>query len=656
MGRAQTLVLAWLVAGPVYAGTYTVTTINNSGPGSLRWAINQANSHPGKDTILFDPSLSGGAIKPTTALPTIADPETIINGDIDGDGAPDVVLNGVTAGFASGLTIEADDCTIAGLAVVRFAKNGILLNGAKGCVVRSCHVGVNGPGTKIARNGGHQIGLLSSDDNTIGGGGAGGRNIIAAGSVVPLRSGIHVQESSHNHIRNNNIGIGRDGETPLTDPQDSGVGITLYARFLIVRSGSDGDRPAATLETRFNTVGGTTGERNVLGGMRIGLDIRNADDNQVRSNYFGLARNGSIHVPIWRDCVWIHRGSQGNAIAPPETRPEWRNVISGGGVGVRIEDAGTKDNGVHWNYFGLDAAGTHQRPLATGVLCVNGAELQRMFSNTFAGTHSASTVGIALGNAGDRSLIYSNRFGLYSSPGVLTPLHQGILVIGVKAFIRGNYFQRTEAGIYCLDALGTTRVWNNAFWNCEAAIELVGDSRPNLGNLSNSTPVDDGGNRFYASNTWYIRNGSHWDIKAEGNRFPTSSARTAHGKVWDKNDDGSLGRVDVYPTGEALPSRATQGTLALSGATAVATTGGAEIVFSLSVPAGVTATVLNIAGRPVRTICEARDCQAGINSLVWNGLGSNGLAVPNGRYLVRITARDDRGQSATALTAVSLRR
>ncbi len=646
---------AFLSAGTGWGATYTVTTDANAGVGSLRWAIRQANDHPGKDRILFGPSLSGAAIKPTKSLPTITDPETIINGDIDSDGAPDVVLNGVLAGFASGLTIEADDCTIAGLAVVRFAKNGILLNGAKGCVVRSCHVGVNRPGTKIARNGAHQIGLSSSDDNTIGGGGAAGRNIIAAGSVVPLRSGIHVQESSHNHIRNNNIGVGRDGKTPLTDPQDSGVGITLYARFLIVRSASDADRPATTFETRSNLIGGTTAERNVLGGMRIGLDIRNADENQVRSNYFGLARNGNLHVPIWRDCVWIHRGSQGNAIAPPETRPEWRNVISGGGVGVRIEGAGTKDNGVHWNYFGLNAAGTHQRPLVTGVLCANGAELQRMFSNVFAGKHSMSTVGIALADAGDRSLIYSNQFGLYSSPGGVTPLHQGILVVGVKAFIRGNHFHGTEAGIYCVDALGTTRVWNNAFWNCEAAIELAGDSRPNLGNLANSNTADDGGNRFYASNTWYIRNETHWFIRAEGNRFPARGS--PHARIWDYNDDNSLGRVDIYPMGEALPSRRTQGTLELIGTAAIpAATGGAEIVFTLSAPAGVTATALNIAGRPVRTICEARDCEAGINSLVWNGLGNNGLAVPNGRYLIRIAARNESGQSATGLTALNLRR
>jgi len=47
---------AGLVAAPVYADTFTVTNTNDSGPGSLRQAILDANSSPGKHTINFDGS------------------------------------------------------------------------------------------------------------------------------------------------------------------------------------------------------------------------------------------------------------------------------------------------------------------------------------------------------------------------------------------------------------------------------------------------------------------------------------------------------------------------------------------------------------------------------------------------------------------------
>jgi hypothetical protein len=84
--------------------------------------------------------------------------------------------------------------------------------------------------------------------------------------------------------------------------------------------------------------------------------------------------------------------------------------------------------------------------------------------------------------------------------------------------------------------------------------------------------------------------------------------------------------------------------------------GGTDILFSLSAPATVEARVLNVAGRPVRTLCAARACSAGLNSLVWNAQSDGGLAVPNGTYLVEVRARTAAGGDSRAVTQVSLRR
>ncbi len=97
-------------------------------------------------------------------------------------------------------------------------------------------------------------------------------------------------------------------------------------------------------------------------------------------------------------------------------------------------------------------------------------------------------------------------------------------------------------------------------------------------------------------------------------------------------------------------------TAAVTSCVATPTAGGAEVVFSLSAPAEVAAQVVNIAGRPVRTLCRAKDCDAGANTLAWNTLSDNGLAVPNGTYLVRIEARTAAGEVARGLATVSLRR
>ncbi len=135
--------LSCLLADPASAATYTVTITDNAGAGSLRWAINQANVHLGGDAIVFDPTLMGEGIRPSYALPILTDNQTTIEGDIDVDGRPDIALNGKFAGDVVGLEIRGDECTISGLAVVRFARSGILLHYADNCMIRKCHIGVN---------------------------------------------------------------------------------------------------------------------------------------------------------------------------------------------------------------------------------------------------------------------------------------------------------------------------------------------------------------------------------------------------------------------------------------------------------------------------------------------------------------------------------
>ena len=98
------------------------------------------------------------------------------------------------------------------------------------------------------------------------------------------------------------------------------------------------------------------------------------------------------------------------------------------------------------------------------------------------------------------------------------------------------------------------------------------------------------------------------------------------------------------------------GMLALSSLSAIPTPhGGAQIVFGLSGPAEVTARVVNIAGRPVRTLARLTG-QQGLNTLLWDGKNGAGLAAPGGRYLVEVTGRARKGTQARALTPLQLSR
>jgi hypothetical protein len=95
--------------------------------------------------------------------------------------------------------------------------------------------------------------------------------------------------------------------------------------------------------------------------------------------------------------------------------------------------------------------------------------------------------------------------------------------------------------------------------------------------------------------------------------------------------------------------------LAVTSLTALPSPAGAQVTFALSAPANVTATVLNVAGRPIRTIVADKPLEAGLQTLLWDRRAETGLAAPAGLYLISVTARDGEGGQSTALATVALR-
>jgi len=121
------------------------------------------------------------------------------------------------------------------------------------------------------------------------------------------------------------------------------------------------------------------------------------------------------------------------------------------------------------------------------------------------------------------------------------------------------------------------------------------------------------------------------------------------------------GWTAAYPSPQEAPlsigiqprAGAVRAGLLLAQVTAIPTALGADIIFVLAAPAAVSVEVLNLAGRPVASVCRERPFRAGLQRLPWNRLGLNGARVPGGRYLVRVTAT--RGAAAqSALSALSL--
>ncbi len=211
--------------------TYTVTNTNDSGTGSLRWAITQANlsnSAPA-DTILFQiPGTGPFTIQPLTPLPAITHP-TIINGYSQPGAAPNTLaqgdnaviqvdLDGSIAGGV-GLMLSASGSTIKGLAITDFG-DGIQVTSIGGDAILGDFLGTNPSGD--ASGVGNQTGLLidGAGGNVIGGSSFALRDLISGN----YQNGVLIDDgSSGNSIIGNLIGTDAAGSAGL----GNGTGVVL---------------------------------------------------------------------------------------------------------------------------------------------------------------------------------------------------------------------------------------------------------------------------------------------------------------------------------------------------------------------------------------------------------------------------------------------
>jgi uncharacterized repeat protein (TIGR01451 family) len=194
------------------ASVFTVTNNLDSGPGSLRDAINQANGNPGADSINFASDVFGIDVGSLTGLPLPSITEQLT---IDG-GFSRVQLNGTSAGAgANGLTILASGVTVRGLVINRFQGAGISIQGGN-CTIQNNFIGCDVEGGIPLSNG---TGILVNGfNNHIGGTSSSDANLISGNSTV----GIELNSASNNTIQGNLIGTDSFGVVSLPNG-DSGI-------------------------------------------------------------------------------------------------------------------------------------------------------------------------------------------------------------------------------------------------------------------------------------------------------------------------------------------------------------------------------------------------------------------------------------------------
>jgi hypothetical protein len=170
---SSTTVIVTNLTDLVNGDTSSITTlINNPGSDgiSLREAIQAVNNTAGSKKITFDSSLSGSTIvlQSPQAFFTLTSGDTLINGDLDGDGTPDITIDGVNGDSTHidmAFVIRSGGNTIQGFSLVNFYSSAIRI----GCDGTACS-GVNLSNNKIlgnivntARGGGFAFSILSTD-------------------------------------------------------------------------------------------------------------------------------------------------------------------------------------------------------------------------------------------------------------------------------------------------------------------------------------------------------------------------------------------------------------------------------------------------------------------------------------------------------------
>lgn len=313
------------------ASTLLVTNTNDSGAGSFRQAILDANAIPGADVINFSISSGAQRITLTSLLPVISDAVTIDGTTQPGfAGSPIIEITPDGQVIGDGLKITAGNSVVRGLLLNRFRGHALFIETGGGNVVEGNYIGTEVNGNVVAANIQNGVFVLSSTNNRIGGLTLAARNVISGN----FGNGVHIALASGNLVQGNYIGVNAAGTAAL--PNESGV--------VLFNNASN------------NTVGGSSASaRNVISGNRTaGMRIENGSNgNQVQGNFIGTNAAGDAAILNTFDQVRVSDSNNtqiGGTTSSPGKAPG--NVVMGvfviGGSGTLIQD----------NLIGTNAAGT----------------------------------------------------------------------------------------------------------------------------------------------------------------------------------------------------------------------------------------------------------------------------------------------------------
>ncbi len=347
MKKLFLFLLSALLVTSLSGAIYPVFNTADSGAGSLRDAINLANSNPGMDTILFAiPGAGVQTIMPFSQLPQITDPAGVLidgfsqPGSINGGNPPStcilmIEIDGFFAGASHGLWIVCPNNIIQGLIINNFEQDGIRIESLGFDIANNWiyanFIGTDPSGTMPKGNGTNQLMFWAGVDIlvTIGSPGINhdnmvegnliscnyaegvaisncppgdvfmnyvffnyiGTDIMGMADLGNLHDGVYIGEGAHDNIVGDNLISGNDFE---------GVCIVGYAEEGIITIGNQIIHNIIGLKVDYTPLG------NTMDGISIGQYGNIYQGGFAPDNYIGdneIAYNGHNGVTVWENSI-----------------------------------------------------------------------------------------------------------------------------------------------------------------------------------------------------------------------------------------------------------------------------------------------------------------------------------------------------------------
>lgn len=388
------------------ADVFVVINNQDSGPGSLRQAITDANNHAGSDKIYFDipegdvvsRTITLQTVLPALTGPTVIDATTQLMGNSFGISYARIQLTAEATGLGQAFTFTADSCEAYGFFINKF-QNGIVVTGTyskvgaiqKGNVIFNCStaaidieftnhaalqgnlIGVDTMGAMMAGATGDGIKVVNSYLVSIG-----GKTLLAYNVISGNNNGIRLQNATFVDINSNNIGTSPSGL--LAQPNAYGIyctginnnievgGDSLFERNLISGNLNAGIYGVLSNSAIQGNVIGLNSAGEALGNGTYGIYLTfGSSDNLIggellKSNV--IAKNGQeaiafqngtcIHNTITRNSLFCNSTASGNggiklnqangAIASPQLLVVTPTGLAGATIPLGIVEIFTNDS------------------------------------------------------------------------------------------------------------------------------------------------------------------------------------------------------------------------------------------------------------------------------------------------------------------------